>query len=224
MRVTINLDSGGFMVDECLGEPHIDVGYFETAGTRDIEVFEDGHLTLPPPEIKLGNRNERIDVQHLEANGTVKSGVNQLASFKNDILKKSEIYPTGKPVFIVTAYDCILKFHSGEFQSSNLKSAHFKECRLNDDQETGNSNRTRQIAHDVLVHFDLASGEEVRLRRANGTDLWSSSSIKPGTKAVEVKILADASTDSKYFRKAIGGVTGPHYHLPNPDPPPMNGH
>lgn len=224
MRVTINLDSGGFMVDECLGKPYIDVGYFETAGPYDVEVSEDGHLTLPHPKLKLGNNNERIDVQHLAANGTVKSGVKQLASFKKDILKKREIYPTDKPVFIVSAYDCILKFHSGKFQSSNLKNAHFKECRLKDDQETGNSCRTRRIAHDVLVHFDLASGEEVRLRKANGTNLWSSSSIKPGTKTVEVRILADSSTDSKYFRKAIGGVTGAHYHLPNPDPPPMNGH
>ena len=224
MRVTINLDSGGFMVDECLGKPHIDVGYFETAGSRDVEVFEDGRLTQPPPDIKLGHRNERIDVEHLAADGIVKTGVKQSASFKKDILKKREIYPTDTPVFIASAYDCILQFHSGEFQSSNLKSAHFKECRLNDDQETGSSNRTRKIAHDVLVQFDLAKGEEVRLRRANGTDLWSSSSIKPGTKAVEVKIRADDTTNSKYFKNAIGGVTGPHYHLPNPDPPPMNGH
>ncbi|MEK6324649.1 MAG: hypothetical protein AABN33_23660 [Acidobacteriota bacterium] len=222
MRVTIILDSGGFLIDDSAGPAPLDVGYFETPGPHDIVVSEDGKPAQPLSNTKLGKRNETIDVQHLAADGSVKAGVNQSQSFKKDILKKNELYPTGTPDFIVSEYDCILRFHSGDFESKDVRPRTFKEHRLSDDGATGNSLPTRPIANDVLVHFDLDLGEELRLRRDGGTDVWSSSSIGSATKRVEVKLLTDTSLDTKYFRTALKHK-GPHYHRPNPDPPPMNG-
>jgi hypothetical protein len=222
MRVTIILDSGGFLIDDSASPAPLDVGYFETAGAHDIEVSEDGKPAQALPNTKLGKRNERIDVQHLEADGSVKTGVNQSPSFKKDILKKNELYPIDAPDFIPSEYDCLLRFHSGGFESSDVRARLFKEHRLSDDGPTGNSRTIRPIANDVLVHFDLDKGEELRLRRDDGTDVWSSSSVGSGTNNVEVKLLADASLDAKYFKTALKHK-GPQYHLPNPDPPPMNG-
>lgn len=222
MRVTIILDSGGFLIDDSGGPAPLDVGYFETAGPHDVEVSEDGKPAQPLSNTKLGKRNERIDVQHLAADRSVKAGVNQSPSFKKDILKKNDLYPVDTPDFIASEYDCLLRFHSGDFESSDVRARHFKEHRVSDNGPTGNSRTTRPIANDVLVHFDLDKGEELRLRRDSGTDVWSSSSVGSGIQRVEVKLLADTSLDTKYFGKALNHK-GPHYHRPNPDPPPMNG-
>jgi len=222
MRVTIVLDSGGFLIDDRAGPVPLDVGYFETPGSHDIEVAEDGGPTQPVPHSKLGHRNETIDVQHLGADGMVKEGVNQSQSFKTDILKKNELYPTDTPDFIVPAYDCILRFHSGDFESSDVRTRVFKEHRVSDGGATGKSLPTREIANDVLVQFDVARDEELRLRRADGTNVWSSSSVAVATQRVTVRLLADGSLDAQYFRRALK-IKGPHFHLPNPDPPPMNG-
>jgi hypothetical protein len=220
MLVTIRLDSGGFMTDECANQTWLDVGCFETSGPTDIEIREGRQLVQPPPNIKLGKR-DTIDVQHLTADGKLNIGVSLSASFR-DILKKRELYPANTPNFLPQAYDCILHFQSGEFEGSDPKIANFHECRVSDDQITGISRQTRLIPHDVLVRFDLAKDEQLRLRRADGTDLWAIRSADAGTKEVEVKILADQSTDSKYFKHALS-IRGPHYFRPNPDPPPMNG-
>jgi hypothetical protein len=222
MQATIILDSGGFLIQESAGQTYLDVGYFETSGPSDIEVSEDGpQVHPPPPDVKLGKGNRIIDVEHLAADGRVKTGVNQSPSFGRDILLKRDLYGVVVPKFNVGGYDCILRFHSGTFESSDVRSRLFKEHRVSDDIPTGNSGTTREVANDILVHYHLSDGETLRLRRQDGTNVWSSASVAAGTTGVEVKILADASTDSGYYKTALR-LRGPHYHLPNPDPPPMD--
>ena len=97
----------------------------------------------------------------------------------------------------------------------------FKEHRVSDDVYTGNDKSTRPIANDVLVQYDLSNGEMVRLRREDGTEVWSSDSVASGTSSVEVKVLSDASLNSSYHKNALNH-TGTSYYLPNPDPPPMD--
>jgi hypothetical protein len=221
MQVTIILHSGGFLIDD--GQTHLDVGYFETGGAFDIQVFEDGSQVQPPPNIKLGTG--QIEVQHVEADGTtVKTGVNQLPSFTQDILKKGDLYEQADcPDFITAEYDCILRFHSGDFESSDVRSRVFREHRVSDDVHTGTNKTTRGIANDVLVRYDLEKDETLRLGRHGGADeVWSSSSAGTGAQSVEVKILADASTDSRYYKTALSHKVS-HYYLPNSDPPPMDG-
>jgi hypothetical protein len=222
MRVTIILDSGGFLTNESAGESYLDVGYFETSGANDVEVVEDGKLTQPPPNTRLGKHKDKIEVEHLGADGRVKTGVTLLPSFKKDILRKTDLYPTDTPDFDPAQFDCILRFQSGNFESADVRERDFKEHRVRDDGATGKSKKTRKIANDILVHYDAAAGEELRLRRADGTNVWSSSSVGAGTTSVEVKLLSDTSLDAKYFKKALK-LNGPNYHRPNPDPPPVNG-
>ena len=225
MRVTIILDSGGFLINDSAGVTHLDVGYFESAGKQDIEVSEDGKPAQPLPNVKLGDRNETIDVEHIGADGKVKAGVKQSQSFRDDILKKNELYPVNTPDFKVSEYDCILRFHSGDFESFDVRPRVFKEHLVRGNAATGNraaDKTTRPVANDVLVQFDLKPKDELRLRTKSGANLWSSSSVSSGTQRVEVKLLADGSLDAKYFQRALGHK-GQHYHSPNPDPPPMDG-
>ena len=107
MRVTIILDTGGFLLEESAGQTYLDVGYFQTPGATDIEVYEDSKQTHPPPNLKLGDGNTRIDVQHFEADGaTVKSGIDRSTSFNSDLLLKTDLYALADlPDFNVTVYD-----------------------------------------------------------------------------------------------------------------------
>lgn len=223
MRVTIILDTGGFLVEECKGKTYLDVGYFETPGTSDVEVSGDVKSLQRPVDGKLGRGNQTIEVEHVERNGAgVKSPVNLSDSFKDDILKKDDLYETkDMPDFIPSEYDCILRFHSGDFESSDVRDRRFTEHSLSDDTPTGNE-KFITIANEIAVHYDLGDGEVLRLRRPNGPDLWSISSDGSETKPVQVKILADESLNSDYHKRALAHKCG-HYYLPNTDPPPMNG-
>lgn len=223
MQVTIILDSGGFLLDESGDKPYLDVGYFESPGASDIEVLEDGKQVQPPPDVKLGTDNDTIDVEHLESDGTtVKTGVIRSPSFNRDILLKTDLYDIVEvPEFIVSAYDCVLRFHSGTFESSDVTVRRFTEHRVGDDGPTGMIKPTRPIANDVLVQHDLGKGEILRLRRHDGKEVWSSASAGSGTKLVEVKVLAGSATNSSYHKKALKHK-GPNYYLPNSDPPPMD--
>src|ERR1700686_5095627 len=114
MRITIILDTGGFLLDESKGQTYLDVGYFQTPGATDIELYEDSNQTQPPPRLKLGDGNRRIDVQHVEADGaTVKSGIDRSTSFNTDLLLKTDLYALADvPDFNVKVSDCILRFYS----------------------------------------------------------------------------------------------------------------
>jgi len=223
MQVTIILDSGGFLLYESRDKPYLDVGYFQSPGASDIEVLEDGKQVQPPPDVKLGADNDTIDVEHLEFDGTtVKTGVIRSTSFDRDILLKTDLYDKAQiPPFIVSAYDCLLRFHSGTFESFDVTDRRFTEHRVGDDGHTGVIKTTRPIANDVLVQYDLAKGELLRLRRPDGKEVWSSASAGTGTSLVEVKLLAGSATNSSYHKTALSHV-GPNYYLPNSDPPPMD--
>ena len=221
-RVTIILETGAFLYDVTDNKPHIDVGYFETPSASDIEVRVDGRLVQPPPDAKLGKGNTRIDVQH--DGKTVVPKIVRSPSFEKDLLRKSDLYAfTEMPKFIETAYDCILRFDSGTFESSDVRTRRFTKHRVGDDQNANDDNHTRPIANKVLVHYDLGDGDVLRLRRADGTDVWSSDSVPKGATQADVRLLTHDSLKPKYHKSALTHKTT-HYYLPNSDPPPMNTH
>lgn len=224
-RVTIILETGAFLYDVQDRKPHIDVGYFETPSQSDIEVRVDGSRVQPPADGKLGKGNNRIDVQHVEADGkTFKTRVDRLPSFEQDLLRKVDLYdPAEMPDFIETAYDCILRFYSGAFESSDVRTRRFTKHLVGNDQDAQDDNHTRPIANEILVNYDLADGEVLRLRRKNGKDLWSSDSVASPAKLVEVRLLTDDVLKPSYHKTALSHKAA-HYYLPNSDPPPMNSH
>jgi len=225
MRVTIVLLTGAFLPPEQEGQDYIDVGYFETPFATDIDVFEDSRTARSSPQGKLGKGNHRIEVEHLERDGAVKKSVKPTISYQHDILKKNDLYDDDDaviPTFKTAAYDCILRFNSGEFRSHDVKERHFTEHKLSDDSSTGApKKKTRRIANEIHVDYVLADGETLRLRGSKG-DVWSSSGVTSGTKEVVVRLLTDDSLNESYHKNALDHKV-PHYYLPNSDPPPMDG-
>lgn len=165
-----------------------------------------------------------IDVEHVQKNGkTVKRRVNRSPWFERDIMRKGDLYPRKEmPRFMPDAYDCILRFHSGDFHSADVRPRRFTEHWLSNDKRTGEDKWTRPIANEVHIEYDIADGEELRLRREDGQDVWASSSVGNGIERVVVKILADEVLNPNYHKEALKHK-GLCYYLPNSDPPPMNG-
>jgi hypothetical protein len=217
MRVTIVLETGGVFPREQDPQNHLDVGYFKTPNPSDIEVSEDGK---PAPGAKLAHGV--INVEHLDRNGAVKQPVKRSDWFELDLLRKDDLYPKAeRPDFIAAAYDCILHFNSGDFNSADVQVRRFIQHLVQGDTATGKDQWTKAIANEIHVEYDIADGEVLRLRGPGG-DVWSSASVGSGTKRVIVTIKTHKSLHRDYHKKALDHK-GSHYYLPNSDPPPMNG-
>ena len=225
MRVTIVLETGAFFPKDDPNQTYLDIGYFETPSPSDIEVFVDGKPAQPPHVKKIGNGNIRIAVEHLEKDGsTVKQPVNPSPSFDRHLLKKTDLYAIAQvPAYIEREYDCIFRFHSGDFRSEEVKPRRFTEHRLSDDQPTGNEKTIKDIANEIHVDFDVADGEEVRLRGPGRNVVWSTASVKPGTNSVIVKLKTDDLVNPRKYHKKALNHQAQTYYLPNSDPPPMDG-
>lgn len=228
MRVTIVLDTGGFLPRE-KGKNEVNVGYFETPDQSDIELILDGKKEKSTTGWKLGKAanlakgQNLIYVEHLEKDGTVKKQVDRSPWFELDILKKDDLYSKQQiPDFNAAAYDCILCFHSGYFHSADVRARRFTEHHLETDKPTGKDKTTRAIANEIHVEYDIAKGETLRLRTSDGKEIWSSKSIGKGVQRMVVKIRANGKLNSHYHKKALHHKAQ-HYYLPNSDPPPMNG-
>jgi hypothetical protein len=231
MRVTIVLDTGGFFPRKSAKKNEVMVGYFGTLGPSDIEVTHDGKKEKPRTNRKLAkgkkpakDTDNVIHVEHLEKDGvTVKKEVDRSRWFESDIMKKDDLYEKQqRPDFIPDAYDYRLCFYSGYFHSDDVRARRFTEHDLETDEPTGKDKTTRAIANEIHVEYDIADGEVLRLRSADGTDVWSSTSIGDGVARVVVKILGGEELNRHYHKKALHHKAQ-HYYLPNSDPPPMNG-
>ena len=163
-----------------------------------------------------------INVEHLESDGvTVKQPVKRSAWFELDLLRKDDLYPLAeRPDFIADAYDCILHFMSGDFNSADVRGRRFTQHLVQGGGQTGEK-LSRAIANEIHVEYDIADGEVLRLRGPRG-DVWSSSSVGRGIQRVIVSLKTHQSLKPRYHKDALDHK-GPHYYLPNSDPPPMNG-
>lgn len=219
-QVRIVLDTGAFLPEKSPGQSYIDVGYFEPQGSTDIEVSADG-VQVQIPDIKFGSSNCRIDIHHLDAKNSIKEGANPSTAFTADLLRKHEIYKTDVPAFKDDAFDCILRLHSGDFDSADVRPARFKECSVVDEIHTGQVQITRPIANDIVVDYQLDDGEALKITRGKD-ELLSTDKIAAGAKRIEISILNDTSTISKYCNQALEHK-GNCCWLPNAHPPPLNG-
>lgn len=213
-EVTIVLDTGAFL-DENTSE--VKVGYFETTGPTDIEVREDGNVK--PGDIKLGTKAV-VKVLHLTAGDDRQRGISFSTKFKQELLRKQDIYNADTPDFNERAFHCVLVFEAGYFDTTGATKRWFKECDAGSGSHTGKNHHTKLIAQDVLVGFKLANGEELKLLRDDDTVLWSSGKVGSGHTEFEVKVLADPKNGSLYFRDGLI-LKGKTCWLPNPDPPPV---
>jgi len=223
--VTIVLDSGAFLqnIDETLEE--LDVGYFQSgknpAGQEmpDIRAYADGE-EAPVKHNKLGQGVINV----IQTKGGVPvAGIKILDSLKRNLLRKEQLYDGRPPDYNENAFECKIHFTSGNFRCSKVKDRRFIEVVVNGYAKTGKDKHLRPIAHDVLVHYQLEDGDELRLEREKGPVLFSTTDLKPGTKHVEIELLTNNATATQFFCDALDLTGRTHCWLPNQGDPTSSG-
>lgn len=230
-KATIVLDSGCFLQLEKKGQTFSEIGYFQCDGSDpDFEIVIDDQKTTVPELHKLAEGYTgpeqicKIEVRHKDADGATKTdGVEFPKNFHDKLLRMEDLY--GVPVPVRPAnFDCVIRFDSGKFSPADVRPRVFK------DHQKGENGKhklvlgatanpfDKPIMHDVVVSYSLKRGESIEFAR-NGVPFWSikEEDVK---RSIEIKILADDSTVSKYFSDSFKEPMTT-FALPNPsDPPP----
>lgn len=225
MHATITLDSGAFLQNIDENPVELDVGYFQCGKDNsgndvpDIRAYADGESTAVRHE-KLGNGS--ISVTRTKSGAPV-TGVRISASLKQHLLRKKELYGDPGPNYDPNNIECTIHFASGDFCSSMVKDRRFVEVPVSGGTQLSDK-YARPIAHNVVVHYNLEADEELRFERENGTILFSTGDVSPGTKHVQIELVANNSTAVQFFRDALDLQGRTSCWLPNQgDPPPTGG-
>lgn len=228
IQATVILDSGCFlpMPEDNKGE-YTEIGYFgSNKRVSDIRVLTDGIENNLSGQFNIGKKS-KIEVRHVNADGEVKrDGVKPAPNFHDQLLHMEDLYGKRKHKSVNRKkFDCIIRFESGLFCGSLIKTRHFEEYRK---QRNGKYAHTKgckrklvskPVAHNVLVHFCLEDGDALEIVK-NGEVAWSSRD-SGATGRLEVEIIADNDTAEKFFRMALKDKMD-SYWLPNiGDPPPI---
>lgn len=230
MQITIVMDSGAFLEELLAGRSYksLDVGYFSSApNVSDIKVLADGR------EVRLADNNlcketiehqERIEVRQIDSSGNDTGEIEVTQDLACALLRKVDLYPYDTPDFNVGSFDCILTFKAGRFCPSMIKERRFVEADTSTCNKTGKAVvPTKQIAHNVAIHYDLADGQGLEFKRDDGAILFSTAKLPQGVKRVDIDIVADNTTATRLFRDALDLSKCPTCWLPNQGDPPTLG-
>jgi hypothetical protein len=224
MQVTIVLDSGAFFDELRAGRAYreLKVGYFGSGpNVLDIRVLADGKdLGISDYKLKKGT----IEVRQKDSTDCATGSIEITDALADSLLKKSELYPTNTPDFDETIFDCFLSFTSGRFCCSMVKERRFVEYDTAAMTSTGKDYTTRQIAHNVAVHFDLSTGDALEIKRQGDKDpIFSTADLPAGTRRVDIDVVADNTTAKRLFCYALKLTGHKSCWLPNQGDPPTLG-
>lgn len=224
VSTTVVLDSGILLFyvkdkDEAeQKEPMCDVGFFAPT----IIVYGDGkeveRVALP-----AGPMGQVVEVVHVDSSGTAKAGeIDVTRELRRDLLRKSDIkYDHLRDVPEEKDFEQVFRFTSGVMRPSSVKVRRFKEMR-GDPPTQVSSFPLREIAHDIVLHYELEPGDELRFYIGK-TPIWSTSRHPGVVRRFDIEINADHNTAERYYCDAFG-LKGQGYTVPNQgDPPPLGG-
>lgn len=222
MQVTILLDSGAFFEELAHNRsyPKLEVGYFNSGpDVPELSVLTNGdELNINSEKLGRGT----IEIHHLNSSGQEAGNAGVTHQLAGSILRKKDLYPDNPPDFDRKKFDCVLEFYSGRFCCSMVKERRFVEVECSTKAKTGKDKKTaKQISHNVAVHFDLADGDRLEIKRG-GNILFSTNSAPAGTKRVDIDIVADNTTAERLYREALI-LKGNTCWLPNQGDPPTLG-
>ena len=222
IQISLVLDSGVFL-NELYEEryPNSRVGYF----SPNFKIYGDWKLIKGPDLSKVPIGNRLIEVRLIDADGNEKKdGVVISSDLREHILLRETIYEDEEhsPPVIETRFDWIFSFNSGFFRCSSVKNRFFKQVDGRTHQLNGKRQEYLEIAHDVVIHYELAPGE--RLEMAVGDQiLWKTTDFSAVKSRFDIEVIAPHATAENYFRDALDHK-GNDYWLPNQgDPDPMGG-
>jgi hypothetical protein len=222
LHATVILDSGAFFQNIQADQNYnmLEIGFFGSGDdATEIMVTADG-IPIPAKEKKLGKG--RIEVLFEKANGT-NDGIAITEAFANSLLRLQDLYPVDTPEIDQSAFDCTFVFRAGRFCCSMVKVRPFQEWVIETNKKTDKKIPTaKAISHNVAVHFELDDGDTLQLVRDDSTVLFTTADIPKYSKRVDVDIVADNSTATKFYRDALKLKTKTAW-LPNQGDPPTVG-
>ena len=226
IRAKLILDSGCFLPRDPNEPEYCRIGLFQCdKSCADITVRVDGVARNFPALNKLG-RKCKIEVRHLNRNGSAKKGrVTYPKTFHRRLLELNDLYDQGVKVN-EESFDCELHLRTGRFGSKDARRGRVfkKHARRAGGRAVLKASAaprevSKPIMHDMVVWFELADGESLVFLRG-GKQFWSSDEANPKHR-IEITINADESTVPRYFGESFSTPMAELW-LPNPsDPPPM---
>jgi hypothetical protein len=218
-NATIVLDSGVFLVGLASPGPW-DVGYFQSRNSLpDIRVYADGKAVDSDPPLHIPTGNSTLEVRHLGADGSIKRGPLADDLLPLHRLTLDKLYGNDKEID-KTAFDCIIRFHSGYFRPSMIKTRRFKLDPPPTAAGIDPAKAIDTIAHDVVVYYAIDDGEELRLVAGNQT-IWTSKNHSGSPTLLELEFVADHTNAVRFYADCLKQHRGGHW-LPNQGDPPPN--
>ena len=224
--VTIVLDSGAFLQNIDDDPSELDIGYFESRkqpngnDVPDIHVYADAEEVQVQPS-KLGKG--RINVVRTNGSNPV-PGLKISDSLKQNLLRKRDLYGQNPPAYNKNGLECILHFDTGHFRCSKVKNRRFVEVMINGYGATGVEQHIRPIAHDVIVHYNLADDDELKIEREGGPVLFTTEGLKrPRPAHIEIELVCNNATAELFFCDALDLTGRTKCWLPNQGDPTSTG-
>ena len=202
MRVTLTLDNGCFLKPT---ESYREVGCYQRADpVSDLRVYVDGEEMENSRPLKLGSDNSLIELRHTNSSGEV---------LRNRPLESSNLAPCLASLNELYAYsvdvdrdrfDCVLRIESGHLRPSIVKARAFLEAEKQPDgtmKPTGTWKELPSVAHEVVVYFELSSGDNWEMIR-DGETLLSVKDLEARL-SVDINLAADDETGLRIYRDAF---------------------
>jgi hypothetical protein len=154
----------------------------------------------------------------MKADGKAPGGISVSKELDKHLLTRERLYGRAVPVRR-SAFDVIIRFHSGHFRSSMVKDRIFKKCEYG--CPGGEQKLIDNVAHNVIIQYALKEGDYLKLIRGDQV-LWSSQGLE-AKDSLDIEIVADDSTTGKFFYLSLDLGQGDCYWLPNQGNPPPAG-
>ncbi|HWP43616.1 MAG TPA: hypothetical protein VNO14_10300 [Blastocatellia bacterium] len=218
IQATILLDSGAFMTDEeATGKTYSEVGYF----IPHIVIYVDGEKKKEVTAAQVGTGCQVINISKVDENGNeIDKGITLSECLTAHLLRLDKVYDRHVHVDR-DKFDCIFYFNTGHICSSKLKNRHFREHLAYSGQETQNRKYFPRVAHDIAIHFDLQSGQNLKIGSST-CEIWPYNDAPTPKRRLDIEILADNSTAKMFYCDSLK-LRGSNFWLPNQggDPPPI---
>ena len=202
MNVTLTLDNGCFLP----GHPGcVEIGCYQSPEqVADLRVYVDGEEKEYANPLKLGKGNYTLELRHTRAGGEVNStGVQESSNFRACLTSLTELY--GDVVEVDRArFDSVLRLTSGHLRPSVIKKRAFMETVKRPDgtmKPTGEWKEVSQVAHGVVVHFELGEGDNWDIVR-EGKRLLVASELG-AVRRLEIHLAAYDETGARIYRDAF---------------------
>src|SRR5262249_49508965 len=144
-----------------------------------------------------------MEIQHVGADGKLKEGPIADDQLRTHRLTLDKLYGEDKDIDD-TMFDCKIRFHSGIFRPSMVKTRRFKLDPAPTTPGTDPYKLIDSIAHNIVAVYTLDDQEELRVVIGKQT-LWTSKHQPDSVRLLELEFIADHATAERYYCDCLKG-------------------